>query len=183
MRISEPPAESETEKKPDSPTNKWDGPVQVPEESEKKPDSSEKPPAESTDKPVQAQVEKVEKPQEDKPPTPTLAIPSPHKPSPPTQLAVVSPPPAPYDAETHPNRETLFHVHDRVAILYYGSIINPWAKHIQGLRDMKKEWHAAIYEQYKHWREHAQKHCPKVERQKQGAPEGEMEWYHLVHNV
>lgn len=137
-------------------------------------------PVESALNTVQAQEEKVEKPEASKT---SLPIPGLHKPSPPPELVQTPLPPAPYDAETHPNRGSLFQLQDRVAVLHFGVIAKPWEKHIQGLQDMKKEFHPTIYEQFRHWRENAQKFCPKVNRQKKDAPEGEMEIYHLVNNV
>jgi hypothetical protein len=93
--------------------------------------------------------------------------------------------PAPYAADTHPARQPLYHVHDAVQVLHYGAVAKPWAKHIGGLKDMQIEFHPVLYEQFKHWRESAQKMCPDVKRLRKNRQEGEDEWetWHPVGNV
>jgi len=178
---NKPPVDSEDKTpKPDENTPKPEEKTPKPEEPNQKPDAPEKPPAEGANKPVQAQEEKIETPEASKTSAPN---PGPQKPSPPAALVKTPPPPAPYDVETHPNRDPLFNLQGRVAILHYGAIVKPWEKHVQGLRDMKKEWHPTIYEQFSHWRENANKFCPTVQRQKKDAPEGEMEPFHIVNNI
>jgi hypothetical protein len=86
------------------------------------------------------------------------------------------PPPWPYKPDDHPLRDILNQLHYKVFVLHFGALMYPWEKHVNGLKEDQPMVHPAMYEQFRHWRESAQKTCPRVKRPRRDPKEGEDEW-------
>lgn len=121
-----------------------------------------------------------------KPPQVKVETPAPAKPPPPPKPAM-GPGSQPFTPDTHPNRQTLYALHDRTLILHLGSPVKPWEKHVELIHKGFPDLHPAHYEHFRHWRENARKFCPSVRKKKvkEEGKEGEdeYEFFHFVNAV
>jgi hypothetical protein len=123
------------------------------------PDQTEKPEATPTNSEETLKADETTEKKKEEPAatTTTSARPKPSKPIKPTPK-----PPLPYTKEDHPNKNLLFSLQDRIAVLQYASGTLPWEKNTNDLRKEKADAHNTMYEQFRHWRENAVKVCPRV---------------------
>jgi len=78
-------------------------------------------------------------------------------------------------------------MHNQAVVFHYGVIMKPWEKNYDGLKNDRPNVHPRLYEAFKHWRESAQKACPRHKKQlpndKRGPGGEDWEYFHFVNNV